>query len=99
MQHGFRKYLCDKDFLEEHNAENLHDFAQTQFDFQFLLDDCYQNVNADGNPDLSLYCVFARAKETLDSQVLLDPFEEDFYLPAALVKLSDRQSRQSKVVC
>ena len=99
LQGSFRKYLCDKDFLEEYNAENLQDFAQTQIDFQFLLDDRYQNVNADGNPDLSLHCVFARAKEAFDSQVLLDPFEEDFYLPTAPVKLRDCQSRQSKIVC
>ncbi len=99
LQNIFRKYLCNKNFLEKYNAENLQDFAQTQLYFQFLLDNCYQNVNAEGNPDLSFHCVFGRAEKCFDSQVLLDPFEKDFYLPAALVKPSDYQSWQCKVVC
>ena len=91
LQEIFRKYFCNRNFLEKYNAENLQDFAQTQLDFQFLLDNRYQNVNADGNPDLSLHCVFGRAEKCFDSQVLLDPLEKDFYLPAALVKPSDYQ--------
>ncbi len=92
LQNIFRKYLFHRDFLEKHNAENLQDFAQTQRDFQFLLDDCHQNVNADGNPDLGLHCILGVAKKCFDSQVFFDPFEKDFYSPAALVKLSDGQS-------
>jgi hypothetical protein len=34
---------------------------------------------------LSLYRVFARSEEGLDSQVLLDPLEKKFHLPAAAV--------------
>ena len=84
-----RKYLCNKNFLEKCNAENLQDFAQTQLDFEFFLDNRYQNVNADSNPDLGLHSVLGIAKKCFDTQVLLDPFEEDFYLPATLVKPSD----------
>ena len=98
LQNIFRKYLRNRDFLEKYNAENLQDFAQTQLDFQFFLDNRYQNINADGNPDLSFHCIDTGAEKCLDSQVLLDPFEKGFYLPAALVKLSDSQSRQNKVV-
>ena len=94
LQDIFRKYLCNRNFLEKCNAENLQDFAQTQFDFQFLLDNRYQNVNADGNPDLSLHCVLGYAKKCFDTKILLDPFEKDFYLPTGLVKPSDYQSRQ-----
>ena len=95
----FRKYLCNRDFLEKNNAENLQDFAQTQLDFEFFLDNRNQNVNADSNPDLSLHGVLAGAVKAFDSQVSLDPFEKDFYPPAALVKLSNSQCRQSKIVC
>jgi hypothetical protein len=95
----FRKYLCNRNFLEKYNAENLQDFAQTQLDFEFFLDNGDQNVNADGNPDLSLYCVLGRTEKCFDTKVLFDPFEKDFYPPAALVKLCNRQSRQCKVVC
>jgi hypothetical protein len=86
------------DFLEKYNAENLQDFAQTQLYFQFFLDDRRQNVNADGCPDLSLDGILGSPEERLDSQILLDPFEKDFYPPAALVDLSDCQGRQRKVV-
>ena len=99
LQDVFRKYLFNMDFLEKYNAENLQHFAQTQFDFEFFLDDCDQNINTDGNPDLSLHCVLGSSEEGLDSQILFDPFEKNFYLPATLVKLSNRQGRQSKVVC
>ena len=99
LQNSFRKYLCNRDFLEKDNAENLQDFAQTQLDFEFFLDDCDQNVNADGYPDLSLHGILGSSEERLDSQVLFDPFEKYFYPPAALVKLSDYRSWQSKVVC
>jgi len=99
LQKIFRKYLRNRDFLEKRNAENLQNFAQTQLDFQFLLDNRHQNINADGNPDLSLHRVLGSAEKCFDSQILLDPFEKYFYLPAALVKLSDSQSRQCKIVC
>ena len=87
LQHSFCKYLCNRDFLEKYDAENLQDFAQTHLDFQFLLDYRYQNVNADGNPDLRLDGIFGCAEKCFDSQVLLDPFGKDFYLPAAFVEL------------
>ncbi len=99
LQKIFRKYLRNKNFLKKCNAENLQDFAQTQLDFEFFLDDCDQNVNADGYPDLSLYGIGTGAEERLDSQILFDPFEKDFDSPAVLVKLSNCQGRQSKIVC
>ena len=94
LQHVFSKYLFHRHLLEKHNAENLQDFAQIQLDLEFSLDNSYQDINADGNPDLGLHSILGDPKKCLDSQVLLDPLEEDFYLPAALVKLSNCQSWQ-----
>jgi|JI6StandDraft_1071083.scaffolds.fasta_scaffold41527_2 hypothetical protein len=37
-----------------------------------------QQVGGNSNPDLRLDGVLAGAKERLDAQVLLDPFEEQF---------------------
>ena len=65
---------------------------------KFLFDDGNQHVSRHGAPDLRLDGVLAVAQELLDSQVLLDPFEEQFDLPAILVKRCDRQRRQDKVV-
>jgi hypothetical protein len=98
LQHSFHKYLFNRDILEKYNAGNLQDFAQTQLDFEFFLDNRHHNVNADGNPDLSFHSVDAGVEKSFDSQVLLDPFEKDFYSPAALVKLCNRRSRQNEVV-
>ena len=81
----FRKYLFNRNFLEKHNAENLQDFAQTQLDFEFFLDNCYENVNpahppagggvnTDGNPDLSLHSVFGSAEKCFDTKMLFEPF-------------------------
>lgn len=42
--------------------------------------------------------VLARAQESLDPQVLLDPFEEQFHLPAVLVQSGDGQRWQGRVV-
>jgi hypothetical protein len=38
------------------------------------------------------------AEKCLDTQVLFDPFEKQFHLPATFVKLSDGQSRKLKIV-
>lgn len=65
---------------------------------KFLLDNGNQNVSRHGAPDLRLDGVLAVAQELLDSQVLLDPFEEQFDLPAIFVQGCNRQWRQHKVV-
>lgn len=47
-----------------------------------LADDRHQDVDGDGDPDLIFDRIFRCAEERLDSQMLLDPFEEQFHLPA-----------------
>jgi len=56
-----------------------------------FFDDCHQLINGDGNPDLGFDGILGRAIRDFDSKVLLDPFEEQFDLPAALKKLGDGQ--------
>jgi len=63
-----------------------------------FLENGNQHVNGNGDPDLRLDGVLGRAVEGLDPQVLLDPFEEEFDLPTALVDLRDRKWRQRKAV-
>ena len=67
LRHIFHKYLCNMDFLEKYNAENLQDFAQTQLDLEFFLDNGCQNVNTDGYPDLCFHSVDAGAEKSFDS--------------------------------
>src|SRR5262249_29221551 len=50
------------------------------------------------DPNLGLDCVLAGTKECLDSQMLLDPLEEQLHLPAALVDLSDGGGWKREVI-
>jgi hypothetical protein len=79
-------------------AEDLQDFTEFAFNPEFLLDDCDEYVDTDRNPDLGLHGILRCAVESLDVQVLFDPFEEELDLPAASVKLSDNQRWQVEVV-
>lgn len=65
---------------------------------KFLLDDGNQHVSRHGAPNLRLDGILPVAQELLDSQVLLDPFEEQFDLPTVLVECGDGQRGQDKVV-
>ena len=64
------------------------------FQKKSFADDGYEHINRDRNPYLSFNRVFGSAVECLYSQMLLNPFEEQFDLPAALVKIGNCQSRQ-----
>ena len=57
-----------------------------------------QQVGRYGNPDLRFDGVLAGAKEHFDSQVLLDPFEEQLHLPALAVQVGNQLRLQGKVV-
>ena len=63
---------------------------------KFLFHNGDQYVARHSAPDLRLDRVLAVAQEFLDSEVLLDPLEEQFDLPAILVKRGNRQWRASQ---
>ena len=88
----------NRGFLEKVETQNLQDFVHTAVEIEFFLDDGHQDVDADRYPNLSLDRVFGGPIESLNAQVLFDPFEEKFHLPATLVKLGDCQSVQHEVV-
>ena len=68
------------------------------FQVQPLLHDGNRHIGRNGDPDLCLNGVFGRAIKSLDSKMLLDPFEEQLHLPSLLVKRANRKRRQRKVV-
>ncbi len=63
-----------------------------------LSDDGHEDVDGDGDPDLGFDGILGGTVEALDPQVLLDPFEEQLDLPAALVEPGDGQGGQGEVV-
>ena len=57
-----------------------------------------EQINGDGRPDLSAHRVGRGAVKGFDAQMLLDPFEEKFDLPAAAIEFGDGQRRHGEVV-
>src|SRR6266705_5379874 len=55
-----------------------------------LFDDRHEQVDGDGDPDLSLHGILGGTEEGLDAEVLLDPLEKEFDLPATLVERANR---------
>jgi len=63
-----------------------------------FFDDGHEHMDGDGDPQLRLHSVLAGAEKGFDAQVLLDPLEEQFDLPAQLVELRNCQGGQREVV-
>jgi hypothetical protein len=52
-----------------------------------FFENSYEQVNGDGDSHLGTHGVLRCAVEGIDSQMLFDPFEEEFDIPAAAVKV------------
>jgi hypothetical protein len=65
---------------------------------QPLLQDGDEDLNCDGDRDLGLHRIQAMSVECFDSQVLLNPFVEEFHLQARLLQSRDDESREIKVI-
>ncbi len=72
--------------------------VETEVECVALLGDGDDDVGADSDPDLCLDGVLGATEEDLDSQVLLDPPEEELDLPARLVELGDGKSGKPEIV-
>lgn len=64
-----------------------------------LIETGHQKVNAECDPYLGAHGVFSCTKKRFDAQVLFDPLEEEFNLPAAFVDRCNGKSREIEVVC
>src|SRR5215472_2709344 len=93
-----RKELIYRSFFESADTQNLQNFEETGFTFYLLPNDGDQGVNRHRDPQLSPHRVLGSAKEGFDSEVLLDPFEEQFNLPPLLIELGDAQGWQIEVI-
>ena len=65
---------------------------------QPLFHDGDKNISCDGNPYLGFDGVFAGSQKGFDTQMLFDPFEEQFDLPALLVQRGDQLRLECKIV-
>lgn len=64
-----------------------------------LLRDDKQQVVTNGYPYLGVDCITGCSIESLDMQMLLDPFEENLNLPSLPVKFRNGNRVNIKVVC
>ena len=71
---------------------------EAAFQIQTFFDDRNQHINRNGNPNLGSDRIFRCSIEGFDPQMLLDPSKEQFHLPTTSIELSDRESRQEKIV-
>ena len=65
---------------------------------QAFLGNGNQHVSADRDPDLRFDRVLVGAIKRLDAQVLLDPFEKQFDLPALAVQVCNQFGVEGEVV-
>ncbi len=80
------------------NTEELESSVEFFRESKLLVDDCNEEINGDSDPDLRLHRIGTGAEVVFDTQVPLDPFEEEFYLPAALVELCHCDGRDLEIV-
>ena len=57
-----------------------------------------EQINGDGAPDLGAHGIGAGAIKGFDAEMLLDPFEEQFDLPASPIQVGNGQRRHGEVV-
>jgi hypothetical protein len=74
------------------------DFAADLAKVILLFGDGHQDVDAHRNPDLGFDGVHRVAPKTPQVEMTLDPFEEEFDLPAAFIEIGDGLGGQRKVV-
>jgi hypothetical protein len=91
---GIGQHLLERDFLEHIDLHEMQEVAQRNVHAEFFVRHQSDQIDTNGNPDLRLHCVERVAKEVLDHQVLLEPFEEQLDLPALLVNGCNGQCGQ-----
>ena len=67
-------------------------------DIKALLKNGDQHINGNSDPNLAFDSIFRSPKKRFDPQMLLDPFEKKFDLPAVTIQISHSLCRNDKVV-
>src|SRR5258706_7509674 len=98
VERMFGKQLRQRNLLERRDADDLEDFVQAWLEFQSFLQYSYEQVGTHRRPDLDTHCVLRVANKAVNTEVLFDPSEEQFDLPACPVQLSDIQGRNGEQI-
>ena len=83
---------------ERRLTKNPHDFKDWSANLEAVLDDGSEAVGDDGNVNLYAHCVLGFSPESLDLEMLLDPFEKQLHLPPIFIEESDVLGSKIEVV-
>jgi len=79
-------------------AKDAHDFKNGPANFEVVLDDSNEAVGDDGHVYLYADCIFGFSPETLNLEMLLDPFEKQLHLPSIFIEQCDVLCAEVEVV-
>lgn len=88
----------DRYFLKNVDAQNLQNPTEVFTKSMHLIETGHHEVDANGDPDLGLHRVLGGSVERLDSEVLLDPLEEQLDMPTTLIDMGDYNGWQTEMV-
>ncbi len=92
------KQVLDAVHGERRFAKDAHDFEDGPANPEIVLNDGNEAVGDDGHVYLYADCVFGFSPETLDLEVLLDPFEKQLHLPPVFIEQGDVLCTEVEVV-
>ena len=96
--HSESQQIDEAEAIEERILDEPVQMEQGIFETSLELDVGEQQEIGHGDPDLGEDGVFRGSEERFDFEMLFDPFEEEFHLPAGFIDLSDRPSGKREVV-
>ena len=83
---------------ERRLAKDSHDLEDGSANLKIMLNDGNEAVGDDGHVYLYADCIFGFSPETLDLEVLLDPFEKQLHLPPVFIEQGDVLRTEVEVV-
>ena len=83
---------------ERRLAKDTHDLEDGPANLEVVLDDGNEAVSDDGHMYLYAYCILGFSPETLDLEVLLNPFEKQLHLPSVFIEQGDVLRTEVEVV-